>query len=126
MRDAERFADPAGVIDILPCTAGTGAVHGCTVVVELKRDAEDVIALLLEDSRHHGGVHAAGHGDDNPGVFRPLIKVERVQSFSNRQSYRGSRPRRLSYFRSVHIERNALTRKTGRQGHPVLRHMQVV
>ncbi len=61
-------------------------MNGGAMVVKLQGDAEDVIALTLENASHHGGIDATGHGNDNPGIFRLLVKVERIQGFSNRQS----------------------------------------
>ncbi len=40
------------------------------VVVELQRDADDVIALGLEQRGRHRQIDAAGHGDDDAGVLR--------------------------------------------------------
>ncbi|MNV07104.1 hypothetical protein D3C71_975200 [compost metagenome] len=86
MGDTERFADPARIVDILPGATGAGAVHSRTVVVKLEGNAEDIIALALEDTGHHGRIDATGHGDNDPGIFRPLVKIERIHVFSHRQS----------------------------------------
>ena len=62
-------ADPrrrlAGVENILAGAAGAGAVAGLALVVELHGDADDVIALLLEQGRDHGGIDAARHRHDH-------------------------------------------------------------
>jgi hypothetical protein len=49
------------------------------MVVKLQRDADDVIPLCLQQSRHNGGIDAAGHGDDNPRIFGILVDIECVQ-----------------------------------------------
>jgi hypothetical protein len=48
------------------------------MVVELERDADDIIAFALEDRGYNGGIDAAGHGDDDTGFLRALWKIERV------------------------------------------------
>ena len=65
MRDAERLGDAAGVVDVLAGAAGALAVHGGAVVVELQRDADDVVALALQQRRDDRGIDAARHGDDD-------------------------------------------------------------
>ncbi|MEI9892095.1 MAG: hypothetical protein WDN45_17995 [Caulobacteraceae bacterium] len=37
------------------------------MIVELQRDADDVVARLLEQSRGHGGVDPTRHGGDHAG-----------------------------------------------------------
>ena len=76
-------ADPrrrlAGVENILARAAGAGAVAGFALVVELHGDADDVIALLLEQSRDHGGIHAARHRHDHAALLRSARQVETVE-----------------------------------------------
>ena len=50
MRNAEPFGDVARVVDILPGAAGALAVGGGAVVVELQRDADDVVAFALHSA----------------------------------------------------------------------------
>jgi hypothetical protein len=40
MRNAERLGDAAGIVDVLAGAAGTGAMNGRAMIVELQRDAE--------------------------------------------------------------------------------------
>ena len=87
MRNADRLGDAAGVVDILAGAAGAGAVHGFAMVVELQGDADDVIALALQQRRHHRGVDAARHGRDDACGRRRLGDVERVE----RNGHQGSR-----------------------------------
>ena len=49
VRDAETIGDLAGVLDVLASAAGTLLADGGAVIVELQRDAHDVIALLLQE-----------------------------------------------------------------------------
>ena len=68
MRDADSLGHAAGIVDVLARAAGPLTMRGLAVIVELQSDADDVIALLLEESRHDGGVHAARHRDDDAGL----------------------------------------------------------
>ena len=83
MRNAQNIADAAGVIDILAGTAGAGAVDGSAVIVELQRDAQNVIALPFQDAGHHGTVNAAGHGNDDTCIFGLTIKIETVHGIQS-------------------------------------------
>ena len=78
MGNAERFADAARIVDVLAGAAGAGAVDGGAMIVELQRDAEDVIAFALQQPGHDGGVDPARHGDDDARIFRLLVKIQRV------------------------------------------------
>src|SRR5581483_2378482 len=64
--DAEPVGDAARIMDVLAGTARAAPSDGLAVIVELKGDAYDVVALLLEQRRGHGGVDAAGHGHYHP------------------------------------------------------------
>jgi hypothetical protein len=48
MRNADPLGDVAGVVDVLPGAAGALAVGGRAMVVKLQGDADDVIALGLQ------------------------------------------------------------------------------
>ena len=78
MRDAQPVADLAGVVDILPGAARALLLQGHAVIVELQRDADHLIALLMQQRRGDGAVHPARHGDDHAGILRPLIDPERI------------------------------------------------
>ena len=65
VRDAERLGDPARIVNVLARAAGTLAMDRRPMVVELQRDPDDIVALLAEQACHHGGIYAAGHGDDD-------------------------------------------------------------
>ena len=79
VRNAERLGDAARVVDVLAGAAGALAVRRRAMVVELQRDADDVVALGLEQRRDDRGIDAAGHGDDDAGVLRPAMQVEAVE-----------------------------------------------
>ena len=62
MRDADRLGDAAGIVDVLAGAAGALAMGGGAVIVELQRDADDIVALALEQGRDDGRIDAARHG----------------------------------------------------------------
>ena len=78
MGNGERIGNAAGVVDVLTGAAGALAVGRGAVVVELQRDADDVIALGLEQRGRHRGIDATGHGDDDTGVLRAAFEVEGI------------------------------------------------
>ena len=53
-------------------------MHGRTVVVQLQRDAQNIIAFLFEKTGDNGRIHTARHGNDHTGILRLLVKIERV------------------------------------------------
>jgi hypothetical protein len=79
MGDAELGGDVAGVVDVLAGAAGALAMGRRAMVVELQRDADDVIALGLEQRSRRRGIDAARHGNDDPGVLRTAFEIQTVQ-----------------------------------------------
>ena len=79
MRDAERLGDPAGIVDILAGAAGALAVRRGAVIVELQRDADHIVALVLQEGGHDGGIDAARHGDDDARCGGIAGKTERIE-----------------------------------------------
>ena len=79
MGDAESLRHAAGVLNVLAGAAGALAANRLAMVVELKRDADHVIALTLQKGRDHGGVDPSGHGDDHPGVGRTPRQMKAVE-----------------------------------------------
>ena len=72
MRDAQSVGDGPRIVDVLPGAAGA-LPPGCgAVVVELKRDADDIVPRLRKQCGRDGTVDAAGHGDNDPGLWRNL------------------------------------------------------
>ena len=63
---------------VLAGAARAGAMRRRAMIVELQRDADDVIAFALQEAGNDGGIDAARHGDDDAGVFRASWKVEAV------------------------------------------------
>ena len=89
MRDADPLGDIAGVVDVLPGAAGALAMGGRAMIVELQRDADDVIALGLQQRSRHRQVDAARHGDDDPGVLWAALQVQTVEHGSGHRCDRG-------------------------------------
>ena len=78
MRNTDALGDAAGVVDVLAGAAGALAVRRGAVVVELKRDADDVITLGLQQRSRHRRVDTAGHGDDDTGFGGAAVEIEAV------------------------------------------------
>ncbi len=101
VRNADALGDRAGVVDVLAGAAGALAVGGGAVVVELQRDADDVIALGLQQRGRDRGIDAARHGDDHAGVLRPTFEIEAVE-------HHGPRLCRAPSYRQARLARRAL------------------
>ena len=78
MRNADALRNRARVVDVLPGATGAGAVHGGAMVVELQGDADDVIALGLEQRRSDRGIHPARHGNDHARFRRATFDIQTV------------------------------------------------
>jgi hypothetical protein len=79
MRDPDALGYDARVMNVLPGTTGPGAMDRGAMVIELERDANDVVLLRLEQRRCHRRIDAAGHGDDHPGILRTSFEIETVE-----------------------------------------------
>ncbi len=79
MRNADPLGDVARIVDVLPGAAGALAVGGRAMIVKLQRDADDVVALGLQQRSRHRRVDAAGHGDDDPCVLWTAFKIQTVE-----------------------------------------------
>src|SRR5262249_11430411 len=79
VRNADVGGDAARVVDVAAGAAGALAVGCLAVVVELQGDADDVVALGLEQRRRHRRVDAARHGDDDARILRRARKIETVE-----------------------------------------------
>jgi hypothetical protein len=79
VRNADTLGDPAGVMDILAGAARALAMGGGAVVVELQRDADDIVALGDEQRGGDRGIDAARHGDHHARVLRPAFDIEAVE-----------------------------------------------
>ena len=78
MRDADAFGDGARVVDVAAGAAGALAVGRRAVIVELQRDADDVIAGSASSAAVTDEIDAARHGDDDTRVGRAALDVEIV------------------------------------------------
>src|SRR5690606_30754263 len=65
MGDAERRGDAARIMNILAGTAASLASRRDAVIVELERNADDIVALSLEQGRDDRRVDTARHGHDD-------------------------------------------------------------
>ena len=79
MRDAEPLGDVAGVVDVLPGAAGALAMGRRAMIVELQRDADDVVAFGLQQRSRRRGIDAARHGDDDPCVLWTAFEIQTVE-----------------------------------------------
>src|SRR5262245_19043623 len=79
MGNLQFVGDAASVLDILPGAAGALTPRCLAMVVELKRDADDIVALRLYQRRNDRGIDPAGHGDDHAGPGLGAIKETTVE-----------------------------------------------
>ena len=67
VRDAEGGGDAPGVVQVVDRAAGAERDLAAALVVQLHRQAHHLVARLPQEQRRDGGVHAAGHGNDDAG-----------------------------------------------------------
>ena len=91
MGDAEPVGHAPRVVDVLAGAARALAPRRGAVVVELQRDADDVVAFGGQQRRGYRTVHAARHGDHDPGLLRRLVEPQSIHGRIHRPEYR---PRR--------------------------------
>ena len=65
VRDAEMIRHPARVVDVLAGAARALAAGGGAVIVELQRDADDLVAGLVQQPGDGAAVHTARHRDQD-------------------------------------------------------------
>ena len=87
MRDLQRVGHAARILDVLAGAAGALAADRLAMVVELERDADDVVAFGLQQRRDHRGVDAAGHGDDHARIGRAAVEMKAVKHWGLRRSH---------------------------------------
>ena len=73
VREPHRLGDPPRVVNVAPGAAGALPACGRAVVVELQRDADDVVALFGQHRRHDRAVDTPRHRDDDARVTRGLV-----------------------------------------------------
>ena len=88
MGNVQPVGDPAGIVDILAGTAGLGFTDRRAVIVELQRDTDDIVALVIQQRSRHRTIDAARHGDDDTGGLRLLGYAKAVQGLRHGRQYR--------------------------------------
>jgi hypothetical protein len=78
MWDAKARGHRAGIMDIDPGTAGSLRLNGDTMIIELQGDADDLIALLMQEGCRHRTVDTARHGNNDTCLSLRLGKAERI------------------------------------------------
>ncbi len=73
-------------MNILPGAARAFLVHHRTMIIKLQRNADHLVALLMQQRRHRRRIHPARHGDDDPGVGGGFGDTERELSILGRPS----------------------------------------
>jgi hypothetical protein len=78
------------------------------MIVKLQRDADDVVALRLQQRSRRRRIDAAGHGYDDPRVLWTAFEIETVEHGSESQAVPEKRTRltgaaEKSAFHIVHI-----------------------
>ena len=72
MRNGERFGDTAGVVDVLAGAAASLPARRRAMVIELQRDADDVVPLALHEGGGDRGIDAPRHGNDDALAARAV------------------------------------------------------
>ena len=85
MRNADPLGDIARIVDVLPGAAGALAMGGRAVIIELQRDADDVVAFRLQQRSRRRRIDAALHGDHDPGFLRTSLDIQTVAHVSGHQ-----------------------------------------
>ena len=78
MGNPEPRGDVARVMDVLARAAGALAMRRRAVIVELHRQADDVVALARQQRRDDAGIDAARHRDDDARVRRGLGQAQGI------------------------------------------------
>lgn len=74
MWKAHRFGHAGGILNVASSAAGTLFRERRAVVIQLQRDANDIIAFAGQLGRDDRTVDPAGHGDNNAGLRGGLAK----------------------------------------------------
>ncbi len=90
MRDAELLGDIARILDVAPRAAGAGAMRRGAMIIELKGDADHLVAGARQQSRNDRRINAAGHRDNHACLLCRLGNVQSVQSHSHLAGIQGS------------------------------------
>ena len=76
MGDAQTIGHLPGVMDVGAGATGAGPLDSLAMIVELQGNTDHFITGPLAQSRTYGGIHAAGHGDDNTRPIRHPVQAE--------------------------------------------------
>src|SRR5262249_9509986 len=127
VRDVDRHRNATGVVQILDGAAAAKRMLA-RLIVELHRQANDLMTLLGEQGRGHRRIHAARHRNYNPHVLSSTsclaTKPRRTRSFTKMLFVRGllrapscsSCLRGLSFSSNCEVSRgaSAAARRRGR------------
>src|SRR6185437_2943590 len=78
MWNADPLGNIARIVNVLTGAACALAMGRRAMVVELQRDADDVVTLRLQQRRRHRGIDAARHGDNHAGVLGTAFEIKTV------------------------------------------------
>jgi len=78
MRYPDLVGDIARIVNVLPGAAGAFFLDRCTMIVELQRDANHIIAARLQQRGNHRRINAAGHGSNNARCRRRFCEAKRI------------------------------------------------
>ena len=121
--DADGLAHPAGVLDVL-YRAAPLAVGGNVVALHRPQahgDANDLVALLLQQQGSHGGVHAPAHRDYDPSLAHAMSAKKfgfphRLRDIWVDEAIPGGFESRESYARSLASLRSHCSLRRARPG----------
>src|SRR5262245_45198302 len=78
VRNAQHASHVPRIVNVLPRTASALLLGGAALVIQLKRHADDIVALALEQRRNNGRIHAARHRRNDAGRARRLVKSKSI------------------------------------------------
>ena len=79
MGNPQGFRHPAGILNVLPGATRALARRRLAMIVELQRDADDVVAFRPQQGRDDRGIDPAGHGHHHAGIGWPAREIKTVQ-----------------------------------------------
>src|SRR5689334_16391982 len=79
MGNLKLFGHAARILDVLSGAARPLPADRLSVIVKLKGNAHDIIALLLQESGHDGRIHTSRHSNDHAGPGWASGQVQAVQ-----------------------------------------------
>ena len=76
------FRHAARIVNILPRAARALAVHRRAVIVQLQRDADDIVPLFVQQGGRDGRIHPARHGHHHAGFVWGFREAHGIDRFS--------------------------------------------